>query len=282
MFQLRGNAGIVTIWSYSPGSLAPMAIAALRLLRLAIHFACGFCAALAFGWLSPGARAAVIRWWARGLLAALGVRLHVSGAPAQEPGLVVANHISWLDVIAIAAARPALFVCKSEIAAWPGIGWLLKRAGTIFIHRGSFRDVWRVNLELRARLAASQSVAAFPEGTTTEGREVLAFRPALFQPAVERGFPIYPVALAYSSDEAAYVGETSFGESLAAVARAPRLEVHLAMLPPINTRGLKRRQAADLARGLILARTFGLRMDTAHEKSAEALQYTVSTATPNR
>jgi 1-acyl-sn-glycerol-3-phosphate acyltransferase len=273
---------LVTIWSYSPGSLAPMAIAAFRLLRLAAHFAFGSCAALVFVWLSPGARAAVIRWWARGLLAALGVRLHVSGAPAQEPGLVVANHISWLDVIAIAAARPALFVCKSEIAAWPGIGWLLKRAGTIFIHRGSFRDVWRVNVELRARLAASQSVAAFPEGTTTEGHDVLAFRPALFQPAVERGFPIHPVAIAYSGDEAAYVGETSFGKSLVAVARAARLEVPLAMLPPVSTRGLKRRQAADLARSLILARTFSLQTDAAHQKSAEELQYTVSTGTPNR
>ena len=209
---------------------------------------------MAFGKLSAGARRAFIRWWARGILRALGVQLHAAGLAPLRPGLIVANHVSWLDVIAIACAQPAAFVCKSEIASWPSIGWLLTRAGTIFIRRGSFRDVWRVNLEIRARLAAHESVAVFPEGTTSDGSDVLAFRPALFQPALDLGLPVHPLAITYSSDLAAYVGTTSFVESLLRISRARGLKIHLAMLPVPHTAGLKRREAAARSRNLILAR----------------------------
>ena len=226
---------------------------ALRLTRVAVHVVAGFAAALGLARLPGPLRRRFLRWWARRLLAVLGIRVRVSGVVATRPALIVANHVSWLDVIAIAAAQPALFVCKSEVARWPGLGWLLGRAGTIFIRRGSFRDVWRVNHQLRARFDASHSVAVFPEGTTTCGADVLAFRPALFQPAVERGLPVQPVAIAYSSEAAAYVGETSFIESLINIAGARRLEVRIALLPPLRSTGLTRRQAAAQARGLIRA-----------------------------
>jgi 1-acyl-sn-glycerol-3-phosphate acyltransferase len=236
------------------GRLAGMLIGALRLSRLAVHFLVGFCAALVFGRLSPASQRAFVRWWARGVLTALGVRLHVAGLSPLQPGLIVANHVSWLDVIAIASVEPAAFVCKSEIAEWPGIGWLLSRAGTIFIRRGSFRDVWRVNLEIRARLAGQRTVAAFPEGTTSGGSDVLAFRPALFQPAVDLGLPVHPVAITYSSEEAAYVGTTSFLQSLLSVSCARDLKIHLAMLPALPTAGLRRREVALRSRERILAR----------------------------
>jgi 1-acyl-sn-glycerol-3-phosphate acyltransferase len=260
MFQFRGNRTVI-IRSRTPGSLARMLLALLRLSRLAVHLALGCVMVSAFPLLFAATREVLVGWWARRLLAAVGVRLRAVGVSPRGPGLVVANHISWLDVVAIAAVRPAVFVCKAEIAAWPGIGWLLRRAGMIFIRRGSFRDVWRVNLRLRACFMASQSVVAFPEGTTTEGRDVLAFRPALFQPAVERALPVYPVAIAYSSGEAAFVGETSFFDSLLAVARARDLEVRLVLLKPLDTRGSTRRAVAARAHSLILARTLGLRLD---------------------
>jgi 1-acyl-sn-glycerol-3-phosphate acyltransferase len=230
-------------------------LVALRLARVLFHVAFGFAAVLPFPLLAPAVRQALLRWWARGLLAAVGVRMRVTGTASREPGLVVANHISWLDVIALAAAKPALFVCKAEIAAWPALGWLLRRAGMIFIRRGSLRGVWRVNLRLRACFMASQSVVAFPEGTTTEGREVLAFRPALFQPAVERALPIHPVAIAYSSAAAAFVGDTTFIDSLLAVVRARDLEVHLALLKPLETRNSTRRAVAARTRDLIVRST---------------------------
>jgi 1-acyl-sn-glycerol-3-phosphate acyltransferase len=227
-------------------------LTALRLTRVVIHLLIAFDAAFAFGRLPENARRGFVRWWARGLLSALGVRLHVTGEVVQRPALIVPNHVSWLDVIALVAAEPALFVCKSEIAAWPGIGWLLRRVGTIFIRRGSFRDVWRVNMALRARFEALQSVAVFPEGTTTMGDEVLVFRPALFQPAVERGLAVQPVSIAYSSQAAAYVGETSFLQSLLAICGTRGLEVHMSLLPPLAA-GLTRRQAAAQACSLIRA-----------------------------
>jgi 1-acyl-sn-glycerol-3-phosphate acyltransferase len=236
------------------GTLAGMLIGSLRLSRLAIHFLAGFCGALVFGRLGAARRRAFVRWWTRGVLSALGVRLHVAGLSPLQPGLLVANHVSWLDVIAIASVEPAVFVCKSEIAAWPGIGWLLARIGTIFIRRGSFRAVWRVNLEIRARLAGQQIVAAFPEGTTSDGADVLAFRPALFQPAVDLGLPVHLMAITYSSGAAAYVGETSFLQSLLSISRARGLEVHLAMLPALRTAGLRRREAAFRARERIVTR----------------------------
>lgn len=258
MFQLhdaRRHAAVIGA-RHARGVL----IAAIRLARVATVLAAGLAVAPVFHGLPLPARRTVLRRWARGLLAALGVRVSAVGVPARGPGLVVANHVSWLDVMAVAAVHPAAFVCKSEIAAWPAIGWLLKGVGTVFIRRGSFRDVWRVNLQVRARLSAWQSVAAFPEGTTTAGHEVLAFRPALFQPAAELALPVFPVALAYSSDAATYTGDTPFLRSLLSIARARGLEVHVATLKPLDTQGLTRRQIALQSHRHISTRLLGLQV----------------------
>lgn len=234
--------------------------AALRFFRLALHLAAGFACALAFPRLPRSAQAGLVRWWSRGLLRVLGVRLFCHGIAPRSPGLVVANHVSWLDIFAIAAVHPAAFVCKSEVAAWPGIGWLLARAGTVFLRRRAFRDIVRVNAELRSRLARGGSVAAFPEGTTTRGDGVLEFRRALFQPAVDLGADVHPVAIAYSGAEAAFVDEQPFLDSLGAVLRARRLEVHLACLEPVPAAWRDRRQLAARTRDAITSRLFGLQL----------------------
>lgn len=226
---------------------------AARALRFLLQFLLGFAVVGTFALLPYGGRMRAIAWWARGTLAALGVGLVATGdSRAGAPGLLVANHISWLDVLAIAAVRPALFVCKSEVAGWPLIGWLLRRSGTVFIRRRAFRDVLRVNDELRGRFAEGESVVVFPEATTTFG-ETLPFRPALFQPAVDRALPVYPVAIAYSSSAAAFVGDVSFAASLWSVLRARDLAVRIVLLAPMDTRALTRRQAAARSRERILA-----------------------------
>src|SRR5215467_439205 len=103
-------------------------LTALRLIRVAAHLLVGFALGAAYPRMTGEARAAFVGWWARGLLVALGIRLEANAqVPVKPPALIVANHVSWLDVIALLAAQPASFVCKSEVAAWPGIGWLLKR-----------------------------------------------------------------------------------------------------------------------------------------------------------
>lgn len=226
-------------------------LVACRLLRVTIHLIAGFTIVLIVHHLKPLLREALLRWWARALLRALGVRLRAGAVPPRSAALIVANHVSWLDVVALLAIYPAHFVCKSEVGGWPAIGWLLRQSRTIFIRRHSGRDVWRVNNELRARFAAHEMVAVFPEGTTTDGSEVLPFRPALLQPAVERGLPVCPVAIAYSGPQASYVGDTSFVQSLLSICAARALDVHIAVLPALDTRTLTRREAARRARQAI-------------------------------
>lgn len=226
-------------------------VAVPRLLLLSACLVAGLAAALLLPHLSAPRRQRLIRLWSRSLLRALGVRLRAAGEAACGPSLVVANHVSWLDVIAIAGLCPATFVCKSEIAGWPLLGWLLRRANTVFIRRASLRDVLRVNDMLRARLRDGETVMVFPEGTTTDGSGVLPFRPALFQPAVDLAVPVRPVVLRYSSDAAVYVGETSFGASLLSIAQARGLEVGVQFLCPCDEEGGGRKQLARAARSAI-------------------------------
>jgi 1-acyl-sn-glycerol-3-phosphate acyltransferase len=183
------------------------------------------------------------------------VRLEVRGERPRRGGcLIVANHVSWLDVMAINAVyADARFVCKLEIASWPLLGWLLKRAGTFFMRRGSAFSAWRAVQAIAPCLGAGANVVVFAEGTTTPGDTLLPFRPALFQSAVNAGCAVQPVALAYSRREAAYTGETPFGESLLTVAGAAGLSVSIELPPAFSASGITRREAARRAHAAVLS-----------------------------
>jgi len=191
--------------------------------------------------------------WSRKLLAILRVERRVAGAlPASGQGmLLVANHVSWLDIHSLHALLPARFISKAEVRGWPLIGRLAKSIGTLFIIRERRSDARRINQEMVAYLAAGECVAFFPEGTSTDGRDLLPFYPSLFQPAVDAAVPIQPVALRYftptgaTCDAAAYYGDMSFGQSLMRIARLEGLIVEVRFLPVIDPAGLDRR---DLAR----------------------------------
>src|SRR5687767_5398099 len=193
----------------------------------------GFVAAAFFPLLPRAPRLAITQAWSRVLLAVLGVRLDLEGEIHPRPALLVANHVSWLDVLAISALRPSVFVCKSEIAAWPALGWLLGRADTIFMRRDSAVAASQAVVVASQQLRAGWSVAVFPEGTSTQGDEVLPIAAALFQAAVDAGAPVQALALNYSSRAAVYAGDTSFGESLLAIAAAGGLCVSLSVLPAL-------------------------------------------------
>jgi 1-acyl-sn-glycerol-3-phosphate acyltransferase len=233
---------------------------ALRLFFLAWHVAAGLLAAAFFPLLPSAGRAALQRLWSRGALFILGVRLAVDGEAPRTGSLIVANHVSWLDVLAITAVCPASFVCKQEIASWPLLGWLLKRAGTVFMRRASAWSAWRAVLAIAPMLRSRSSIAVFPEGTTTLGDAVLPFYPALFQSAVNARSLVQPVAIVYARPdggrryEAVYVGETSFGRSLLDIAGASDLNVTLSLLPAFSATELTRRQAAERSRALIASR----------------------------
>lgn len=213
----------------------------------------GIVATLLFPLLRAAGRDRVQRAWCRGVLGALGVRTRLEGELPRGPALLVSNHVSWLDVIALSAVRPAVFVCKDEVAAWPLIGRLLRGAGTVFIRRGSARAAGRAVGEIAAALRSGRLVAVFPEGTTTDGTDVLPFQPALLQAATDAGCEVQPVAIAYSSDAAVYAGETRFVDSLRRIAGARGLEVTLSLLPRLPA-SIARREAAILARRRILSR----------------------------
>lgn len=136
--------------------------------------------------------------------------------PVPQSGLLVANHLSYLDILVIAAITPAVFVSKSEIRGWPLIGWLAALGGTVFIRRDRRSHVGAVNREIAAALAAGVLVVVFPEGTSTNGEEVLPFRSSLLEPATGGPHPITVGCLHYELDggdarhEVCYWGDHAF------------------------------------------------------------------------
>lgn len=173
------------------------ALAALRLAGFLLLTAlCGL-------WLlaSGGrARAAAFRLWARGLLRLLAIRVTVHGAPPPAGVALVANHLSYLDVVVLGSVVDAVFVAKADVAGWPGIGPLARRAGTIFLDRARKRDLARVIPLVEAELRARRTVVFFPEGTSTGGGEVLAFRSSLFAAPLRAGRPVACASLHYAAE----------------------------------------------------------------------------------
>lgn len=173
-----------------------------RLLLLAIHVAVGLiiiATLLRHGEKrSPNARERdVIIWWQRRAARILGLRVRVLGIPPEQPVLMVSNHISWLDIPVLGSLVPVSFVSKIEIRRWPLLGVLAGRSGTLFIARGGRNAANRAAEQIAFRLRRGDSVAVFPEGTTTEGDSVRRFHPRLFGGATHAEADIQPVAIRY-------------------------------------------------------------------------------------
>lgn len=209
--------------------------------------------ALVFPWLSLPRRGRLRQRWSKGLLTLLGFRVHIDGDALARPALLVANHVSWVDIFAINALAPSAFVSKADVRQWPVIGWLAAMNETVFLQRGSRGHARIINEEIATRMAAGRHVAVFPEGTTTDGSHVQHFHAALLQPAINAGQPVQPLALRYRTPDgaftraAAYDGDLSFMESLSAIVATPRIEVHLSVLPALTTVGANRRDIAHAA-----------------------------------
>jgi len=135
-----------------------------------------------------------LRAVARTLLRCLGVQCTAIGPTPSGPAIIVANHLSWLDIVAALASWPCTFVAKREIRAWPLIGRCAESLGVVFVDRGRKRDLLRAIPALEAALRRGECVVLFPEGTTTDGRDVLRFRSALLEAAVRANAPVVPLA----------------------------------------------------------------------------------------
>ncbi|WP_374492390.1 lysophospholipid acyltransferase family protein [Streptomyces sp. ICN903] len=200
--------------------------------------------------LAPARRARLVRWWCGAIAAALGVRVRVTGRPAAGPALVVANHVSWLDVPLLAAVAPGRMVAKREVGRYPLLGRLAARGGTLFVDRERPRSLPDTVAEVASALRAGSTVVAFPEGSTRCGRGRGPFRGALFQAALDAGVPVQPVAIRYRArgpargagatdaaeavdTRAAFVGDDTLAASLRRVAAVGGLVAEVAVLPPL-------------------------------------------------
>jgi 1-acyl-sn-glycerol-3-phosphate acyltransferase len=160
--------------------------------------------------------ARAVRWWCRTIVRAAGIRLRITGSTTPTGGLLlVANHISWLDIPLMAAVRPARMLAKAEIRHWPVAGTLTAGSGALFIDRDRLRALPETVAAIAGALRAGGAVAVFPEGSTWCGLAQGHFRRAVFQAALDAGVPVQPVGLHYvteggtASTAPAFVGSDS-------------------------------------------------------------------------
>jgi 1-acyl-sn-glycerol-3-phosphate acyltransferase len=254
-------------------------LAPLRAALFVLHVLTGLATVLfVFPLAGLAARNRINRAWSRILVAVCGARLVVDGEPIPphirltglEPWslgrLVLSNHVSWIDVFAINAATPCRFVAKAEIGRWPLLGAMVSRSGTLYIERGRRHAVASMNHKVREHLKAGESVAVFPEGTTTDGATLLPFHSNLLASAVEIGAPMWPIAIRYTdggrrTDAAAFIGEMGLFTSLGKILAAHDLEIRITVLPAIPVEAHGNRHAVARAARAAIAEALGVAKD---------------------
>ncbi|MEP7057258.1 MAG: lysophospholipid acyltransferase family protein [Caldimonas sp.] len=228
--------------------------AAWRLVSSVVHALHGIAVcAFVFPFLAPAARMRRVAWWSVRMLEVFGIELRRVGTVPAAPVLLLANHVSWLDILAINAVQPARFVAKADMRRWPLLGFLIASGGTLFIERERKRDALRVVHQVAAALRDGATVAVFPEGTTGDGPSLLPFHANLLQAAISTATPVQSVALRFSDaasafSAAAIYGEVSLLRSVWAVACADALQVNVTLPPLLASVGTERRALAQTVR----------------------------------
>ena len=233
----------------------------------------------------PGAcstqRQQLIKRWSSQLLLICRVRteiididghpvVHVDVPHDTKHNLVVANHVSWLDIFAIDSMEPCRFVAKSDIREWPVLGYIARSVDTVFIARGKPRDVRNAFHNLVESLRAGERVAFFPEGTTCAQGNILPFHANLFEAAIDAGVPVQPIALRYLDPAgklyagANFIDDMGFLESLLIILKGPVIRAQLIVLPSIPSDFMNRRVLAS----------------TTHDQIANALGYSTVSIMP--
>lgn len=180
-----------------------------RLLWALSHIAGGmWTIVFKFPKLAQNEKEARVHAWAQAMLRGVGIELALQGLPvAAGPALLVANHLSWLDIVVLHASRYCRFVSKADIRHWPLVGTLAGGAGTLYIERESRRDAHRVVHHMVERLQLGEVLAVFPEGTTGDGITMKPFHANLLQAAISADAPVQPLALRFVDAD---TGQTSF------------------------------------------------------------------------
>ncbi|HEX4871516.1 MAG TPA: lysophospholipid acyltransferase family protein [Nevskiaceae bacterium] len=193
----------------------------------------------------------LMEFWLRRLLRILGIELCVQGEPLRGGHVQVANHVSWLDIPVLGAGRATHFIAKSEIRDWPVAGFLATAIGTFYLRRGK-GGAKPLLARLTPFLQGGGRITLFPEGTTTDGRDVLGFHPRLLAAAVEAQVPVQPVVLRYGrgdggADLAPFIGEDDLVSHILRLLRNRHLQVRLDYLPALQPAAFADRDALALA-----------------------------------
>ena len=225
-----------------------------RLLRATAHAVHGFwIIKTQFPKMDIAARQARVEIWSAHMLHIARIELVVMGQPPQSgPLLLVANHISWLDILVLHAAKHCRFISKSDIQSWPVIGTLANGGGTLYVERTSRRDAHRMVGTMADRLRAGDILAVFPEGTTSDGRGLKPFHANLIQAAIDAAVPVQPTSLSFIdvatgsvSVAPAYVDDDTLARSVWRTLTAPPFKAVVAFGEAQSADGRGRREWAS-------------------------------------
>ena len=228
-----------------------------RVLRATVHVARGlWTIRTEFGRLTPPQIELLVREWTRRMLLIMGVDLVVEGTPPEHgPLLQVANHMSWLDILVMNAARPSRFVSKADAERWPLLGSLITGAGTLYLERGNRRAAMRMVHHMAERLELGDILTVFPEGTTGDGKALLPFHANLLQAAIAARAPVLPIALRFLQRDTGephpapiFVGDTTLLGSIWSTLSADGLQAVVRYGEPQLAEGRDRREWANALR----------------------------------
>lgn len=227
--------------------------------------------------LSNESKKSLIKWWCSGLLRAFHIKVKTFGTlpPASTKGVMfVANHVSWADIHALNSQIASRFIAKAEIRNWPVFGYLASKANPLFIDR-SKRQVAAKLVETTAEsLVDGDNLCFFPEGTTTDGTHVLAFKSSVLQAAINAKTIIWPVAIRYVNLDGsintamAYAGETGLVESMQRIIRQKNAVVELHFLTPMNASNQNRRDLTQQSYDVIMTK-LALQPNLSHHVALE-------------
>lgn len=201
-------------------------------------------------------------WFMQRLAAALPFEVRVLGELPRQPMLWVSNHVSWTDIPLLGMLLPLSFLSKAEVRQWPVAGWLAQKAGTLFIRRGG-GDARRLREQIAGQLSEARPLLIFPEGTTTDGRQVRTFHGRLLAGAIDRAVAVQPVAIEYLRDDgpdplAPFIGDDDLVSHLLRLFAQPKARVCIHLLTPIASAGLERAALAHQAQQAIHGALFGV------------------------
>ena len=229
---------------------------------LVIHLVSAILKCAIFPVLPGKLRKKLVQRWCIRLLRILKVKVVIHGDPStlfgSQPYLLVANHISWLDIHIINSIRPVIFVAKADVSKWPIFGYLASMLGTIFLKREKLSDIKRVIQLMKDKFANQEVVAIFPEGTSSDGKAVLPFKSNLFESAHQAHVDVLPITIQYTennqySDRAAFIGDMELIDSIKNILKTDHLEVHIHLSEKLPAH-LTRQELASQAHQLVASK----------------------------